>query len=101
MSAAGSRKAICTLRGLFAFSAATRREPFSTRPRAFASVDLRLTYALPAGLAHQSASALSFLNLGISAALFLAGIVFNILRRAIEGNRGAVLDPNRSPLLLA
>src|ERR1022692_4131319 len=73
MSVAGRRRAICTLRGLFLLNAATRREPLMTSPWDFASADLLRTNARPAGLPHQSASALSLLNLGISAVLF--GIV--------------------------
>src|SRR2546426_4140326 len=83
MSVAGRRKAICTLRFLFLLSAATRRDPFMTSPRDLASADFLPAYSRPAGLAHQSASALSFLNLGIAGVLFCVGIVFTVLRRVL------------------
>src|ERR1700693_1679002 len=68
-SCSGRRIAIWTLL-LFLFSLATRRDPFVSNPFDLAEADLCLTYSRPDLLAHQSASWLSFLNLGIST-LFL------------------------------
>src|SRR5258706_16452321 len=88
ISMAGKRMGNGTLRCLL--SLWTRAEP-----AILVAADFRLTYSRPARLAHQSASTLSLLNLGIAEVLL--AMAFTLLP-CVSGNiRASVRHPDRKP----